>query len=190
MNDNVKFEWKKLLRHEAAQAGSLTGDGGSVILTASYHPERPVEQLPWRFLVSVWVAQADPTSFDVSPPSVTGWCASAQEARAKAETFGRRMLEVTRILTQPLVSPAVPKAGDEIYIPSSDDHFGGKAWIKEVVLGRSAGEPCWFVTTAEAPGSSYNYSILLEDQKELSERFGDRRACLDSDYNLHGGWRR
>jgi hypothetical protein len=81
-----------------------------------------------------------------------------------------------------------PKVGEDIYIPTQlflshgmDDFLGGLCQIVRVKKGISAGEPTWFVSVAEDPGTEYNWEILLEKQNELKAKCGDRRGRPDPD---------
>lgn len=85
------------------------------------------------------------------------------------------------------------KVGETIYIHTSmsfshpwDDVSGGKATISEVTISISAGEPTWFISCKGIEGHSYNYTILLEEQKKLKKQYGKLKAKMDPDYTHYG----
>jgi hypothetical protein len=82
----------------------------------------------------------------------------------------------------------VPEKGDWIYLPTSlylshgaDDFCGGRALVIEVRRGVSAGRYTPFVICAERRGSQYNWLVLMEEQDELRERYGESEAHADPD---------
>lgn len=91
----------------------------------------------------------------------------------------------------------MPKVGDKIYIGTSlyighgeDDVEGGLATISKVELSPHVPFGHYnsiFVRVKEVPSHSYNYNYLMEHQEEYAERFGDRVAYPDPDYNYYGG---
>jgi hypothetical protein len=83
---------------------------------------------------------------------------------------------------------AVPKIGDDIYVPTSlyighgeDDVRGGLAKVKSISENISAGQSTPFIEVYEHPGVSYNWELLYKRQDELKERFGNNRAYEDPD---------
>jgi len=75
-----------------------------------------------------------------------------------------------------------PKVGDIIYIYSSDDVWGGKAFVSKIKQGISGGELAVFVSVEQNPGCEYNWEFLGARQQELKERFKDAWAYPDSLY--------
>jgi hypothetical protein len=78
-----------------------------------------------------------------------------------------------------------PRVGDDVYVPSSlflthgeDDFAGGLCRI--VAIHEHTGG--LFVEVEEDPGTHHNWAYLRENQKELRERYGDRRGHSDPDY--------
>lgn len=77
----------------------------------------------------------------------------------------------------------LPKAGDDIYIPSAfylsrgrDDVVGGLAKVKSVYKQMSGGEQVHFVSVKEIPGVFNWEKHLALMQAELKEKFGKSRA--------------
>lgn len=79
------------------------------------------------------------------------------------------------------------KVGDQMYVNGSihisngsADTIGGLATIKEIKI-KDTGNPVnnIMVSFEELPGHSYNYTLLLEKQEELKERYGNQIAVSD-----------
>lgn len=78
--------------------------------------------------------------------------------------------------------PAMPKIGEDIYIPGSmyidhgeDDIAGG---LGEVIWAQGN-----LVTVAELPSTRYSWSPgLYEQQEKLKKEYGSQRAHPDPDY--------
>ena len=79
-----------------------------------------------------------------------------------------------------VIPMAVPKVGDEIYVPSdlSRAHsvMGGIAKVTNVTSGMSAGKMVPFMEVAEHPGRSYNWHSLAADQDWLRTKYGQGHA--------------
>jgi hypothetical protein len=73
----------------------------------------------------------------------------------------------------------VPSVGDEIYVPSGSEEWGGKAIITDVDEGISAGKPTINVRVDEHPGVSYNWQFLEPSQPELARMYGEQWASTD-----------
>lgn len=85
-----------------------------------------------------------------------------------------------------------PTVGDDIYVGSSyyidhgeDDFEGGLCEISNVTTGTSGGRQVYFVEIKERPGHSYNYEVLLEQQENLAETYGDQRGFENPDYESY-----
>jgi hypothetical protein len=64
-----------------------------------------------------------------------------------------------------------------------DDVLGGLALVTSVTRSMSGGDlNTPFVEVAQHDGSSYNWRVLLDEQKELMEEHGDEVARPDPDY--------
>lgn len=68
----------------------------------------------------------------------------------------------------------LPKPGDEIYISSGDDYFGGLAKIKTVTIGMSGGEPTYDISVEEVPRVLWNYKYIYENQDILKTLYPHR----------------
>lgn len=76
-----------------------------------------------------------------------------------------------------------PVRDGRIYIPSrcSDmsphlDRVGGLATIIGIHMDLSAGKSVPFITVAEAPGTAFNWEILVERQEALRAEYGSSQA--------------
>ncbi len=88
----------------------------------------------------------------------------------------------------------LPKIGDKLYVPSAyhisrgeDDIDGGLATISKVEISKHLPKNhinSIMVKFEELDkATSYNYRILLEQQKELKEEYGDQVAKPNPDIN-------
>lgn len=77
----------------------------------------------------------------------------------------------------------IPKVGQVIYIPPSDDHFGGKAVVSKVYEGFSAGRSTVYIQVEQC-GVSYNWEFLEAEQSELKESYKTSWASMDNPTNL------
>lgn len=87
--------------------------------------------------------------------------------------------------------PRQPIIGEQIYVPTSlyvywgqDDFSGGKATINKIEHNDNLPKNhCNYtmVGIKERLGTMYNWSVLLEKQKELKERFGNQISHPDPD---------
>lgn len=72
--------------------------------------------------------------------------------------------------------------GTSLYLSHGEDDFvGGRARVTSVKDSMSAGVMEPFITIAERPGTSYNWSILAERQDELASQHGDAVAHGEPD---------
>ena len=87
----------------------------------------------------------------------------------------------------------VPRAGDDLYVPSSlhlthgeDDFRGGLCRVVDV----SETNGLIFVKVAEDPGTLHSWSYLEPLQDELRCRYGDERGRPDPDLRpeFNEGW--
>lgn len=76
-----------------------------------------------------------------------------------------------------------PKIGQKIYVGTSwyidreeDDFDGGLCEIVSFKLEKST----YFVIVKERPGTSMNYTLLMEDQAKLKKEYGRRRGRMSN----------
>jgi hypothetical protein len=78
----------------------------------------------------------------------------------------------------------IPKVGDILWVPPSDDHSGGMATVSSVEDGMSAGEMVPFVSF-KGLSSSYNLKYLLEKQDRLHKDYGRYWAHEDGEPGVY-----
>jgi hypothetical protein len=84
-----------------------------------------------------------------------------------------------------------PKIGDKIYIPSAlhvyrgaDDIQGGSTTITEVIISDHLPEDninSIMVRVKGIPSTKYNWKLLMQEQDELRDQYGDQIAHPDPD---------
>ena len=84
----------------------------------------------------------------------------------------------------------IPKIGEDVYVPTSlylghgvDDFQGGLCEIVNIEPEISAGKTCLFLEVKERPGHSYNWEVLMQEQDQLKNGFGEQRGYQDPDYD-------
>lgn len=78
-----------------------------------------------------------------------------------------------------ILTSSAPGVGSEIYVPSSDNHIGGKAIVKSVLTRMSGGGPAVFLVVREHPGAEYSWDFLEQEQDKLIKLYGNQQARPD-----------
>jgi hypothetical protein len=73
----------------------------------------------------------------------------------------------------------LPQVGESVYIPPSNDCFGGLAVIDIITERMSGGEMKPFVGFKGITEDLHNWELLLEKQKRLKKLYKDQKARPD-----------
>lgn len=73
---------------------------------------------------------------------------------------------------------SIPKIGDMIYVPTTDDLNGGRTTISDIEVGTSDGKNAILITTEVHLGIVFNWEWLKDKQDEYLNNYGNREASI------------